>query len=95
MCAFERSEKGMEFKMKKWKIINIITIIIFILFFIMVFVDMIICIRMKYPHPMLGLDANNWFDQFKTDLVFMTIIWAIPILINLSIFIVSKKKMKK
>ena len=45
--------------MKKAKIINIITIIVFVAFFIRVFVDMIDCINMKYPQPLLGIEAYN------------------------------------
>lgn len=49
--------------MKKWKVIRIITIIVLIIFFINVISDLIICLNMSYPHPMLGIDANNWWDH--------------------------------
>lgn len=81
--------------MKKWKIIRIITIAIIILFIAYVIIDAIVCMNMVYPHPMLGIDAYNWLDQFKVDLAFMMIIWGIPLLIDIALLIVSVLKIKK
>ena len=55
--------------MKKWKVIRNITISLLILFIIYLVKDAIGCINMEYSHPMLGIDANNWMDQFRTDLI--------------------------
>ena len=50
---------------------------------------------MKYPHPMLGIDAYNWLDQFKVDLFFLIIMWLIPLVINIALLIISTVKIKK
>ena len=50
--------------MKKWKIVKICTTVFLILFIIRLIIDAIMCMKMTYPHPMLGIDANNWTDQF-------------------------------
>lgn len=81
--------------MKKWKFIRIMTIIILILFFIYIICDAIICINMKYPHPMLGIDAYNWLDQFKVDLFFLIIMWLIPLVIDIALLIISTVKINK
>lgn len=81
--------------MKKWKIIKIITIAIILLFIIYIILNAIVCINMKYPHPMLGIDANNWLDQFGVELVFIMITWGIPLIIDIVILIISILKIKK
>lgn len=81
--------------MKKWKIIKIITIAIIFLFIIRIIFDAIVCINMKYPHPMLGIDAYNWLDQFGMDLLFLMVMWGIPLIIDIVILIISILKIKK
>ncbi len=81
--------------MKKWKIIRGITIGILILFFIRIIVDIIICMNMKYPHPMLGIDAYKWTDQFAVDMVFAFYIFGIPLIIDIVLLIISIVKIKK
>lgn len=81
--------------MKKWKIIKIITIAIILLFIIYIILNAIVYINMKYPHPMLGIDANNWLDQFGVELVFIMITWGIPLIIDIVILIISILKIKK
>ena len=81
--------------MKKWKIIRRITIGILILFFIRIIVDIIICMNMKYPHPMLGIDAYKWTDQFAVDMVFAFYIFGIPLIIDIVLLIISIVKIKK
>ena len=80
--------------MKKWKIIRIITIIILVLASIYITIDAINCMNMSYPHPMLGIDAYKWTDQFFMDLYFIAIIGVIPLLIDTTLLIISCKKIK-
>ena len=81
--------------MKKWKIIRVITIGVLVLFFTRIIVDIVVCMNMKYPHPMLGIDAYKWTDQFMVDLAFIFYIFGIPLLINVILLIVSIVKLKK
>lgn len=80
--------------MKKWFFIRAITIIILILFIIYIVIDLINCLSMTYPHPMLGVDANTWVDQFIVDLVFILISMGIPMIIDIVLLIVSIKKIR-
>ncbi len=81
--------------MKKWKIIKFITLIILIVFIMYLIFDAIICMNMNYPHPMLGMDAHNWFDQFVVDLAFILIICGIPLIIDIIFLIKAIKKLKE
>ena len=81
--------------MKKWKIIKNITIVLLIIFLIIVILDLIQCISLEYPQPMLGIDARNWMDLFRVDLLFMLIYWAIPLIISIVLLIISILKIKK
>ena len=81
--------------MKKWKITKRITISVLILFIIRLIIDAILCMNMNYPHPMLGIDAYNWIDQFTVDLIFILIIWSIPLIIDIVLLIISCVKIKK
>ncbi len=81
--------------MKRLKIIRFITITILILFFIFLLTDAIVCMNMTYPHPMLGLDATNWFDQFIGDLTFIFIFFGLPLIIDIIILIITSIKIKK
>lgn len=49
---------------------------------------------MEYPHPMLGLDAYNWLDQFKTDLIITLYLFGIPLLIDIILLVISIIKLK-
>lgn len=85
----------MKDKTKIWKIIRGITIGVLVLFFIRVIIDIINCMNMKYPHPMLGIDAYKWTDQFAVDMAFILYIFGIPLIINIVLLIVSCVKIKK
>ena len=75
--------------MKKWKIIRTITISLLVLFIIYLIMNAISCINMEYPHPMLGLDAYNWMDQFRTDLIFTLYLFALPLIIDIVLLVIS------
>jgi hypothetical protein len=81
--------------MKKWKIIKLVTLLLLIIPVIYLIYDLIICLNMTYPHPMLGVDANNWFDQFSLDVIFFLVVFFIPILIDIILLIISCKKLRK
>lgn len=81
--------------MKKWKTVKKITIVVLILFIIRLIIDAILCMNMTYPHPMLGIDANNWIDQFCVDLAFILIIWGIPLIIDIIFLVISCVKTKE
>lgn len=81
--------------MLKWKIISFITIVFLIIFFIYVLSDAVNCMNMYYPHPMLGTEASNWIEQFTADLLFIMIIWGIPLVIDIVLMIISIIKVKK
>ena len=80
--------------MKKWKIIRNITVSLLVLFVIYLVIDVICCINMEYPHPMLGIDAHNWGDQFRTDLLFILYIFGIPLIIDIVLLVVSIVKLR-
>lgn len=80
--------------MKKWKIIRFITITFLIIFFLYLISDVINCINMSYPHPMLGIDAHNWIEQFTVDITFIMIIWGVPLIIDVVLIIISINKIK-
>ena len=81
--------------MKKWKIIRVITIIVLVLYFVRIIADLVACLRMSYPHPMLGIDANYWYDQFWVDMIFFGIYGGIPLIIDIVLLIISCKKLKE
>ena len=81
--------------MKKWKIIKVVTTIILIVFMMYLILDAIICTQMKYPHPMLGIDAYTWIDQFSVDLVFIFITFGIPVVIDIILLVISVIKLRK
>lgn len=85
----------MKDKTKIWKIIRVITIVILVLFVIWMIIDSINCMNMKYPHPMLGIDAYKWTDQFGVDMAFTLYIFGIPLIIDVVLLIVSCVKIKK
>ena len=80
---------------KKWKIVKIITIVILMLFIIRLIIDAIMCIKMTYPHPMLGIETNNWVHQFFVDIIFILITWSIPLIIDVILLVISCVKIKK
>lgn len=80
--------------MKKWNIIRNITVSLLVLFVIYLIVDVICCINMEYPHPMLGIDAYNWGDQFRTDLLFILYLFGIPLIIDIVLLVISIVKLK-
>lgn len=49
---------------------------------------------MEYPHPMLGIDAHNWGDQFRTDLLFILYLFGIPLIIDIVLLVISIVKLK-
>lgn len=81
--------------MKKWKIIKIITIVVLIMFLIHLVVDAVLCMNMTYPHPMLGIDAYKWTDQFAIDIAFILVFWSIPLIIDIILLVISFIKTKK
>ena len=81
--------------LKKWRITKKVTIAILLVFLIHLVIDAIICMNMTYPHPMLGIDAYKWTEQFTVDLVFILIIWGIPLIIDVVFLIISCIKTKK
>ena len=80
--------------MKKWNIIRNITVSLLVLFVIYLIIDVICCINMEYPHPMLGIDAHNWGDQFRTDLLFILYLFGIPLIIDIVLLVISIVKLK-
>ena len=80
--------------MNKWKIIKFITLIILIVFIMYLIFDAIICMNMNYPHPMLGIDAYTWLDQFILDLKFIFILFGIPMIIDIIFLIKAIKNLK-
>ena len=80
--------------MRKWKIIKFITLIILIVFIMYLIFDAIICMNMNYPHPMLGIDAYTWLDQFILDLKFIFILFGIPMIIDIIFLIKAIKNLK-
>ena len=80
--------------MKKWKVIRNITVSLLVLFVIYLIIDVICCINMEYPHPMLGIDAHNWGDQFRTDLLFILYLFGIPLIIDIVLLVISIVKLK-
>ena len=81
--------------MKKWKIIKFITLIILVIFIMYLIFDAIKCMSMNYPHPMLGIEAYTWIDQFIVDLAFIFIIFGIPLIIDIIFLIKAIKNLKK
>lgn len=81
--------------MKRWKIIKIITIVVLIIFLIHLVVDAVLCMNMTYPHPMLGIDAYKWTDQFAIDIAFILVFWSIPLIIDIILLVISFIKTKK
>ncbi len=81
--------------MKKWKNIRIITISFLIIFAIRLIIEVIVCMNMSYPHPILGIDAYKWTDQFFFDLAFILFIWGIPLIIDIIFLIISCIELKK
>ncbi len=79
--------------MKKWQIIKYITITILVAFIIYIIFDAVKCMQMNYPHPTLGTDAHNWFDQFRVDLIFILITCGIPLIIDIILLVKSTKKL--
>lgn len=80
--------------MIRWKVIRNITISLLVLFVIYLIIDVTCCINMEYPHPMLGIDAYNWMDQFRTDLIFTLYLFGIPLIIDIVLLVISIVKLK-
>ena len=80
--------------MKKWKIIKYVTLSILILFLIYILWLLGICINDSYPSEFLGATVHNWFEAFIINLVFKLIVYSIPLLLVIILFIVSIKKTK-
>ena len=51
--------------------------------------------NMTYPHPMLGIDAYKWTDQFAIDIAFILVFWSIPLIIDIILLVISFIKTKK
>ena len=83
--------------MKKWKIINKISIVIILIFVILVIYNLISCYNYKgkYPYPALGIDINNWYEQFCLNMYFIWYICAIPLLVAIVLLIVSIIKLRR
>ena len=80
--------------MKKWNIIRNITVSLLVLFVIYLIIDVICCINMESPQPMLGIDAYSWIDQFRTDLLFILYLFGIPLIIDIVLLVISIVKLK-
>ena len=84
-------------KKKKWKVILIITSVILLLCILRIIIDAISCYMWdgRYPYPALGIDINNWYEQFKLDMLFFFFIMGIPMAIDIILLIISIIKLKK
>jgi hypothetical protein len=51
--------------------------------------------RMSYPHDSLGVTMYNWFDQFQLELAFIAYIFGIPMIVDITLLVLSIKKLKK
>jgi len=83
--------------MKKWKIINKISIVIILIFVVFLIYNLISCYMYKgnYPYPALGIDINNWYEQFCLNMYFICYICGIPLLVDIILLIISIIKLKK
>ena len=65
------------------------------MFFIYLIIGLINSINATYPHPMLGIEAYTWLDDFRIYLMLSLIIFGIPLLIDILLLILSIIKLKK
>ena len=84
-------------KKKKAKIKITICSIPFILLIVNALIQIPICMSYNYPMPMLGIDANNWFDAWLLNVgmyCIFSLIIIIPCLITIlyNIYILRKSK---
>lgn len=75
--------------MRRWKLIRIVTSILLLFVLIYLIIHIFVCMNMSYPHPMLGIDANTWWDQYQVDLLFFFTVFGIPIVLDLILLIIS------
>lgn len=73
----------------------VVSVILIIVGIIGIVVDLIKCLNMEYPHPMLGIDANCWVDQFGVDMVFFMLMYGWVMIIALIVLIKYLIKFKK
>ncbi len=79
----------MEQKIRIWKIIRLICIILLGMFAGYLIYRAIKCMGYQYPMPMMGVDAMNWTEAFFMELVFTMIIAGIPAAAVLIMLILS------
>ena len=65
------------------------------MFFIYLIIGLINSINSTYPHPMLGIEAYTWLDDFRIYLMLSLMIFGIPLLIDILLLILSIIKLKK
>lgn len=75
--------------MKKWKILRLITIILLIILILFLICDAIKCMKMSYPTISLGCIINNWVEQFIFDAVFILLYFLVPLIIDITLLIIS------
>ncbi len=81
--------------MKRWKNTRTTTIVILIIFVLYLLYKMYLCTKMSYPHDSLGVTMYNWFDQFQLELAFIAYIFGIPMIIDITLLVLSIIKIKK
>ncbi len=81
--------------MKRWKNTRTTTIVILIIFVLYLLYKMYLCTKMSYPHDSLGVTMYNWFDQFQLELAFIAYIFGIPMIVDITLLILSIIKIKK
>lgn len=81
--------------MKQLKMIRLMSIMTIILFILFIISHAFLCMRLNYSHPELGIASFKWQDQFLTDLQFILIIFAVPLIFVIATFIVSCLKIRK
>jgi hypothetical protein len=50
---------------------------------------------MTYPHPVMGMDAGNWFDQYLVNLAFTLMAVGVPLIIDVVLMVISIIKSRK
>lgn len=82
---------------KKWKIINKVTLALLLFFVLIILWNAISCYMYdgKYPYPALGIDIYNWYEQFWLNMAFISYVLGIPFAIDIILLVISVIKIKK
>lgn len=83
--------------MKKWRIINKISLIGIISFIVFLIAHLVEAVSYHgdYPYPALGIDIHNWVDRFFLNTCFYLYIFGLPALVSVVLFIISLYKLKR